>query len=87
MMAWLGLRNERELHNLSPAMTGKLRMYLKNVVVRVSLSPKAIMSISDIVPEAGKQVFDGPDGRITVQVCLLNYFLNVYRSLKGCYCF
>ena len=71
MMSWLELRNERELQDLSRPNVLKLRKFLKGVVVRITVTPKARPKpISDIVPEAGLQEFDDSHGhRITVQVC------------------
>ncbi|KAI0646924.1 Piwi domain-containing protein [Trametes meyenii] len=66
MMMHLDLRNPRQLAELHPQQFGQLRIFLKGVRVRMTLSKMRPRPISDLVHEAGLQEFDRDNERCSV---------------------
>ncbi|KAI0670510.1 Piwi domain-containing protein [Trametes maxima] len=66
MMMHLGLVNPRQLAELNTQDYGRLRIFLKGVRIRMSLSKMRPRPISDLVHEAGLQEFDKDNERCSV---------------------
>ncbi|KAI0336397.1 Piwi-domain-containing protein [Cubamyces sp. BRFM 1775] len=66
MLAHLQLRDVRALSELSNPQLAQLRLFLKNVQVRLTISQMKARPISDLVREAGMQEFDKDNERWTV---------------------
>ncbi len=67
-MQHLGLSDVRQLENLRPDELGRLRIFLKGVVIKVTLSNSRPRPIKDLVGQAGLQEFDKENERWTVAV-------------------
>ena len=69
MRNFLQLRDDKDLQSLSPPQFRSLRAFLKGVLVKVTVAPNMRPKpITDLVSEAGEQVFDKDSERYTVKV-------------------
>ncbi|KAL1947711.1 hypothetical protein VTO73DRAFT_13435 [Trametes versicolor] len=66
MMQHLGLSDVRQLETLRPDEFGRLRIFLKGVAIKVTLSNSRPRPIKDLVLQAGLQEFDKENERWTV---------------------